>query len=195
MGVLDDIENMLLDLDVKIRYNALVGPVITIDKLFEDGYDAIFIGTGVWNPKSLNIKGETLGHVHYAIDYLKSPNSYRLGENVLVIGAGNVAMDAARTAKHHGASNVTVGYRKDFEDMTATKAEIKEAMTEKNRVQSSYYQQILSQYKADQALWETEFNQAVEDEIEKISQYKIVIPDQFKGIYNFLNNLGKGENK
>ena len=51
VGVLDDIENMLLDLNVKIRYNALVGPVITIDKLFEDGYDAIFIGTGVWNPK------------------------------------------------------------------------------------------------------------------------------------------------
>ena len=130
IGVLDDIENMLLDLNVKIRYNALVGPVITIDKLFEDGYDAIFIGTGVWNPKPLNIKGETLGHVHYAIDYLKSPNSYRLGENVLVIGAGNVAMDAARTAKHHGASNVTVVYRKDFEDMTATKAEIKEAKEE-----------------------------------------------------------------
>jgi len=130
IGVLDDIENMLLDLNVKIRYNALVGPVITIDKLFEDGYDAIFIGTGVWNPKPLNIKGETLGHVHYAIDYLKSPNSYRLGENVLIIGAGNVAMDAARTAKHHGASNVTVVYRKDFEDMTATKAEIKEAKEE-----------------------------------------------------------------
>jgi len=130
IGVLDDIENMLLDLNVKIRYNALVGPVITIDKLFEDGYDAIFIGTGVWNPKPLNIKGETLGQVHYAIDYLKSPNSYRLGENVLIIGAGNVAMDAARTAKHHGASNVTVVYRKDFEDMTATKAEIKEAKEE-----------------------------------------------------------------
>jgi len=130
IGVLDDIESMLLDLNVKIRYNALVGPVITIDKLFEDGYDAIFIGTGVWNPKPLNIKGETLGHVHYAIDYLKSPNSYRLGENVLIIGAGNVAMDAARTAKHHGASNVTVVYRKDFEDMTATKAEIKEAKEE-----------------------------------------------------------------
>ena len=127
VGVLDDIENMLLDLNVKIRYNALVGPVITIDKLFEDGYDAIFIGTGVWNPKPLNIKGETFGHVHYAIDYLKSPNSYRLGDNVVIIGAGNVAMDAARTAKNHGASNVTVVYRKGFEDMTATKAEIKDA--------------------------------------------------------------------
>ena len=128
--VLDDIENILLDLNVKIRYNALVGPVITIDKLFEDGYDAIFIGTGVWNPKSLNIKGETFGHVHYAIDYLKSPKSYRLGDNVIIIGAGNVAMDAARSAKYYGAKNVTVVYRKDFEDMTATKAEINEAKEE-----------------------------------------------------------------
>ncbi len=129
-GVLEDIENMLLDLNVKIRYNALVGPVITIDKLFEDGYDAIFIGTGVWNPKPLNIKGETFGHVHYAIDYLKSPKSYRLGDNVVVIGAGNVAMDAARTAKHYGVKNVTIVYRKDFEDMTATKVEINDAKKE-----------------------------------------------------------------
>ncbi|WP_304969788.1 NAD(P)-dependent oxidoreductase [Romboutsia ilealis] len=129
-GVLDDIENILLDLNVKIRYNALVGPVITIDKLFEDGYSAIFIGTGVWNPKPLNIKGETFGHVHYAIDYLKSPNSYRLGDNVIIIGAGNVAMDAARTAKYHGVKNVTVVYRKDFEDMTATKTEINDAKKE-----------------------------------------------------------------
>lgn len=130
VDILDDIENILLDLNVKIRYNALVGPVITIDKLFEDGYDAVFIGTGVWNPKPLNIKGETFGHVHYAIDYLKSPNSYKLGDNVIIIGAGNVAMDAARTAKYYGSKNVTVVYRKDFEDMTATKVEIDDAKEE-----------------------------------------------------------------
>ena len=130
LDILDDIENILLDLNVKIRYNALVGPVITIDKLFEDGYDAVFIGTGVWNPKPLNIKGQTFGHVHYAIDYLKSPNSYRLGDNVIIIGAGNVAMDAARTAKYYGSKNVTVVYRKDFEDMTATKVEIDDAKEE-----------------------------------------------------------------
>ena len=130
LDILDDIENILLDLNVKIRYNALVGPVITRDKLFEDGYDAVFIGTGVWNPKPLNIKGETFGHVHYAIDYLKSPNSYRLGDNVIIIGAGNVAMDAARTAKYYGSKNVTVVYRKDFEDMTATKVEINDAKEE-----------------------------------------------------------------
>lgn len=130
IGILDDIENMLLDLNVKIRYNALVGPVITIDKIFEDGYDAIFIGTGVWNPKPLNIKGETFGHVHYAIDYLKSPKSYKLGEKVIIIGAGNVAMDAARTARYYGVKDVTVVYRKDFEDMSATKVEINDAKEE-----------------------------------------------------------------
>lgn len=128
--VLDNIEKRLLDLNVKIRYNALVGPVITIDKLLEDGYKAIFIGTGVWNPKPLRIKGESLGNVHYAINYLKSPKSFRLGDKVIVIGAGNVAMDAARTAKYYGAKEVTVAYRKDFEHMTATNAEIEDAKEE-----------------------------------------------------------------
>lgn len=127
-GILDSLEERLLDLDIKIRYNALIGPVITIDKLFEDGYKAIFIGTGVWNPKTLRIKGETLGHVHYAINYLKSPKSFRLGKKVIVVGAGNVAMDAARTAKRNGADEVVVVYRKDFDDMSATRAEIDEAL-------------------------------------------------------------------
>lgn len=128
--ILDNIEERLLDLNVKIRYNALVGPVLTIDKLLEDGYKSIFIGTGVWNPKPLRIKGESLGHVHYAINYLKSPKSFRLGEKVVIIGAGNVAMDAARSAKHYGAKEVTVVYRKDFEHMTATKVEIEDAKEE-----------------------------------------------------------------
>lgn len=129
-GVLDNIEERLLDLNVKIRYNALVGPVLTLDKLLEDGYKAIFIGTGVWNPKPLRIKGESLGHVHYAINYLKSPESFRLGEKVVIIGAGNVAMDAARSAKRYGTKDVTVVYRKDFAHMTATKAEIEDAKKE-----------------------------------------------------------------
>ena len=128
--VLDNIEKRLLDLNVKIRYNALVGPVLTLDKLLEDGYKAIFIGTGVWNPKPLRIKGESLGNVHYAINYLKSPKSFRLGDKVIIIGAGNVAMDAARTAKYYGAKEVTVVYRKDFEHMTATNAEIEDAKEE-----------------------------------------------------------------
>lgn len=124
--IVDKLEKKLVDVGVLIRPNTLIGPVITLDRLFEDGYKAVFIGTGVWNPKTLNIKGETLGNVHFAIDYLKSPGVYRLGRKVAVIGAGNVAMDAARMAKINGA-DVTVLYRKGFEDMTATKEEIREA--------------------------------------------------------------------
>jgi glutamate synthase (NADPH/NADH) small chain len=125
--ILDKIQEKLIQLGVKIRPNTLIGPVITIDKLFEDGYKAIFLGTGVWNPKTLSIKGESLGNVHYAIDYLKAPGVYKLGKRVCVIGAGNVAMDAARTAKRSGVNEVCVLYRKGFEDMTATKVEIEEA--------------------------------------------------------------------
>lgn len=125
--MIDKIEERLLDSGVVIRPNTLIGPVITIDKLFSDGYKAIFIGTGVWNPKTLNIKGETLGNIHYAIDYLKSPNVYRLGKRVAVIGAGNVAMDAARVAKRNGADEVYILYRKGEEDMPATCDEIREA--------------------------------------------------------------------
>lgn len=117
----------LEELGVKFRPNTLIGPVITLDKMLDDGYKAIFIGTGVWNPKPLNIKGETLGNVHYAIDYLKAPHVYNLGKRVCVIGAGNVAMDAARTAIHNGSEDVYVMYRKGFENMTCTKAELEEA--------------------------------------------------------------------
>lgn len=125
--LVDTIEERLIEIGVKIRPNTLIGPVITLDRLFEDGYKAVFIGTGVWNPKTLDIKGETLGNVHFAIDYLKSPETYRLGEKVAIIGAGNVAMDAARSAKRNGAKEVTILYRKGFDEMPATKQEIREA--------------------------------------------------------------------
>ncbi|MGL5798058.1 MAG: FAD-dependent oxidoreductase, partial [Cetobacterium sp.] len=106
-------------------YNTLVGPTHTIQDLKNDGFKYIIVTTGVWNPKPMKIKGETRGNVHYAINYLVSPNSYKLGGNVLVIGGGNVAMDAARVAKRLG-SNVTVMYRRGEEDMPATKVEILE---------------------------------------------------------------------
>lgn len=128
--LVQNLEKNLLQLGVSIKYNTLVGPVITLDKLFEDGYDAAFIGTGVWNPRTLNIKGETLGHSHYAIDYLKNPTKYQLGKKVCVIGAGNVAMDAARSAKYYGSEEVHICYRRGEEDMTATRAEIHEAKEE-----------------------------------------------------------------
>lgn len=125
--LIDKLEDKLIELGVMIRPNTLIGPVISIDRLFEEDYKAIFIGTGVWNAKTLNIKGETLGNVHFAIDYLRSPETYRLGNKVAIIGAGNVAMDAARTAKRNGCNEVTVIYRGNFEDMSATKREIEEA--------------------------------------------------------------------
>lgn len=126
--IIEHLEAKLIQLGVKIRPNTVIGPVITLDKLLEDGYDAIFIGTGVWNPRTLNIKGETLGNAVYAIDYLKNPSSHKLGNNVCIIGAGNVAMDAARSAKRSGSENVTVFYRRGMDEMTATKAEIHEAI-------------------------------------------------------------------
>ncbi|MDH8678284.1 NAD(P)-dependent oxidoreductase [Fusibacter bizertensis] len=126
--MVDLVEEKLIESGVRIRPNTLIGPVITLDRLFLDGYKAAFIGTGVWNPKPLTIKGETLGNVHYAIDYLKSPETYRLGESVAVIGAGNVALDAARSAIRGGASKVTIVYRKGFSEMPATDQEIKEAL-------------------------------------------------------------------
>ncbi len=125
--ILEHLKEQLVSMGVKIRPNTLVGPVITVDDLFRDGYKAIFIGTGVWNPKPMRIKGESLGHVHYAIDYLKNPESFDLGRKVCIVGAGNVAMDVARTAIRRGAREVTVMYRRDEADMSATQEEIKYA--------------------------------------------------------------------
>ena len=127
-SIIDIYEDRLIELGVKIRPNTLIGPVLTLDKLFDDGYKAIFIGTGVWNPRTLNIKGESLGNVHYAIDYLKSPETYKLGETVTVIGAGDVAMDAARSAKRNGAKKVYVMYRGSRETITATRPEYEGAI-------------------------------------------------------------------
>ncbi|QUH19450.1 NAD(P)-dependent oxidoreductase [Alkaliphilus sp. B6464] len=125
--ILDKIKNRLVELGVVIRPNVLVGSRITIEELFRDGFDAIFIGTGVWQPKKLNIKGEGLGHVHFAIDYLKNPDVYKLGNKVCVIGGGNVAMDVARTAIRKGSKEVTIMYRRGTEDMPATNHEIEYA--------------------------------------------------------------------
>ena len=103
-SVLDDFEYRHLRLkDIKVRPNTTVGGAISIDDLFRDGYKAIFVGTGVWQPNALHIKGETLGHVHFGINYLNNPDSFHLGERVIVIGAGNAAMDVARTALRKGA--------------------------------------------------------------------------------------------
>ena len=107
-SVLDDIEYRHLELKgIKIRPNTTIGGAIGIDDLFRDGYKAIFVGTGVWKPNTLHIKGETFGNVHFGINYLNNPDSYRLGKRVIVIGAGNAAMDVARTAIRKGVDHLT----------------------------------------------------------------------------------------
>ena len=106
--ILDDIQYRHIEMKgIKIRPNTHIGGSIGIEDLFRDGYKAIFIGTGVWKPNALHIKGETLGHVHFGINYLNSPDSYRLGQRVIVIGAGNAAMDVARTALRHEVEYLT----------------------------------------------------------------------------------------
>ena len=137
-SLLDKLLEKMVSLGIKFRPNTLIGSSITIDNMFEDGYDAIFVGTGVWKPNRLRIPGETLGNVHFAIDYLKNPNSYNhLGNNVLVIGAGNVAMDAARTIIRHNHSLVTCIFFRGPEDVTCNKIELEYAIID--GVQMMYY--------------------------------------------------------
>lgn len=106
--ILNRYRKELIALGVKIRLNTTIGGALSIDDLFRDGYRSIFIGTGVWRPNALKIPGESLGNVHFAIDYLCNPDSYDLGENVAIIGAGNTAMDVARTVLRKGSKQVTV---------------------------------------------------------------------------------------
>ena len=100
--ILERYRQKLGALGIKIRPNTTIGGALEIKDLFRDGYRSIFIGTGVWRPKTLNIKGESLGNVHFAIDYLANPDVYNLGKKVAIIGAGNAAMDVARTALRTG---------------------------------------------------------------------------------------------
>lgn len=123
--LLDKLLNRMYDLNIKFRPNTLIGPGITIDDMFRDGYDAIFIGTGVWKPNRLKIPGESLGNVHFAIDYLKNPDSYQnLGDNIAIIGAGNVAMDVARTILRKTHAKVNVIFFRGREEVTATDEEL-----------------------------------------------------------------------
>lgn len=107
-SVLDDFEHHHLTTgNICVRPNTTIGGAITLDNMFEDGYKAIYLGTGMWQPNTLHVKGETLGNVHFGINYLHNPDSYRLGKSINLIGAGNAAMDVARTALRKGVSKVT----------------------------------------------------------------------------------------
>ena len=96
-------KNKMLEMGIQIRPKTTIVGAIKIEDLFRDGYACVFIGTGVWRPKTLGIHGESLGNVHFGLDYLADPSVYNLGETVAVIGMGNAAMDVARTALRRGA--------------------------------------------------------------------------------------------
>ncbi len=112
-SILDRYYDKLKSLGIQFRPNMAIGGSIGIQDLLDDGYASVFIGTGAWKPRRLNIPGETFGNVQYAVNYLNNPDVYDLGEKVAVIGAGNAAMDAARTAVRKGSRDVTVYVRRD----------------------------------------------------------------------------------
>lgn len=124
----------LKKLGVTIQLNTIIGKTLTIEELQEE-YDAIFLGSGAGLPQFLNIPGESLNGVSSANEYLTRINLMKAyksdsatpvytGKNVVVVGAGNVAMDAARTALRMGANKVTVVYRRSREEMPARAEEI-----------------------------------------------------------------------
>lgn len=113
LDILNRYQKKLVELGIHIRPNTTIGSILTLDTLFKDGYDAVFIGSGVWRPRGLGVRGESLGNCHYAVDYLQNPDVYQLGDRVAVIGSGNSAMDAARTAIRKGSRFVTVYARRN----------------------------------------------------------------------------------
>ena len=139
--ILDLYMDLLLRLGVHFRPNTRIGVNIQIADLFPDGYKAVFIASGTGRPNKLGLLGETLGHVHFAVDYLKSPDTFRLGNRVAIVGAGNVAIDAARTAIRHEHSDVTILHFKGEAEMTANKEEIE--MAEIDGVQFMHHVQAV----------------------------------------------------
>ncbi len=129
-------------LGLRIECNSVVGRTVSVDELFEEGYDAVYIGVGAGLPKFLNIPGENLIGIYSANEYLTRANLMKgylfpeydtplaKGKNVAVLGAGNVAMDSARTAMRLGAEQVRIVYRRSREEMPARAAEIHHAEEE-----------------------------------------------------------------
>jgi glutamate synthase (NADPH/NADH) small chain len=133
--------NGLKALGVKIETNLVIGKTLTVDDLFEMGFEAIFIGSGAGLPSFMNIPGESLKGVYSANEYLTRSNlmkAYRTspvtpimkGGKVAVVGGGNVAMDAARTALRLGAEKVYIIYRRSMEELPARREEVEHAMEE-----------------------------------------------------------------
>ncbi len=124
-----------------LQTNMVIGRVLSIDELMQQGYEAVFIGTGAGLPRFMNIPGENLGGVYSANEFLTRVNlmkayltdsatPIRRGSRVVVVGGGNVAMDAARCALRLGAEEVTVVYRRSAEELPARAEEVEHAIEE-----------------------------------------------------------------
>ena len=132
----------LQHIGVEIKTNQLAGVDFTVDDLFAQGYDAIFMGTGTSLPRTLDIPGKELSGILTATYFLRtvvladegkldaSETLLHTGDNVIVVGAGNVAMDAARTAVRRGAKNVTIVYHKSEAEVSAFPSEYEAAVAE-----------------------------------------------------------------
>jgi glutamate synthase (NADPH/NADH) small chain len=134
--------NFLERLGVKVECNQVVGRTITVDELFEEGYDAVFVGVGAGLPTFLNVPGKNLIGIYSANEYLTRSNlmkAYRFpeydtpiirGKNVVTLGAGNVAKDSARTALRLGAEKSRIVYRRSRTEVPARGAEVHHAEEE-----------------------------------------------------------------
>lgn len=133
--------NSLIELGVDIKCNAVIGRTKSIDDLFAEGYEAVFVGSGAGLPNFMNIPGEGLIGVYSANEFLTRTNLMKAydtsydtpiycGKNVAVVGGGNVAMDAARSAKRLGAENVYIVYRRGADELPARAEEVHHAKEE-----------------------------------------------------------------
>lgn len=150
----------LLGLGVKIKTQVLAGVDFTVDDLFAEGFDAIFMGTGTSLPRTLDIPGKELSGILTATYFLRtvvladegkldeSETILHTGDNVVVVGAGNVAMDAARTAVRRGAKNVTVVYHKSEAEVSAFQNEYNAAIHE--GIQFSFLKQPIAYFNKKQ---------------------------------------------
>lgn len=131
----------LTHLGVEIATDVVIGKTLTVDELFEQGYEAVFIGSGAGLPNFMGIPGESLKGVYSANEFLTRSNLMKAyeanratpimkGGKVAVVGGGNVAMDAARTALRLGAEKVSIVYRRSLEELPARKEEVEHAMEE-----------------------------------------------------------------
>ena len=128
-------------LGVKIETNMVIGKVLSIDELFEMGYEAVFVGSGAGLPNFMNIPGENLKGVYSANEFLTrvnlmkafrpdNPTPIQKVRRVAVVGGGNVAMDAARCAMRLGAEKVYIVYRRSMDELPARREEVEHAMEE-----------------------------------------------------------------